>query len=122
MRSLGAKFIELEINAEGQGGYARELTAEEKASEQQLVSAAVARADIVITTASIPGKKAPLLITKETVATMRPGAVIVDLAAESGGNSQDRDAPHLHGPPRAGAVPFEPDVCKEPPVVPGASR
>lgn len=91
VRSLGAKFIELEINAEGQGGYARELTAEEKASEQQLVSAAVARADIVITTASIPGKKAPLLITKETVATMRPGAVIVDLAAESGGNCQETE-------------------------------
>jgi NAD(P) transhydrogenase subunit alpha len=88
VRSLGAKFIELEINAEGQGGYARELTAEEKASEQQMVSAAVARADIVITTASIPGKKAPLLITKETVSMMRPGAVIVDLAAESGGNCE----------------------------------
>jgi NAD(P) transhydrogenase subunit alpha len=53
-----------------------------------MVSAAVARADIVITTANIPGRKAPLLITKETVATMRPGAVIVDLAAESGGNCE----------------------------------
>ncbi|MGZ8878934.1 MAG: Re/Si-specific NAD(P)(+) transhydrogenase subunit alpha [Halobacteriota archaeon] len=88
VRSLGAKFLELAINAEGQGGYARELTPEEKAKEQQMVSAAVARADIVITTASIPGRKAPVLITKETVATMRPGAVIVDLAAESGGNCE----------------------------------
>jgi NAD(P) transhydrogenase subunit alpha len=88
VRSLGAKFLELEINAEGQGGYARELTPEEKEKEQQMVSAAVARADIVITTAAIPGKKAPLLVTKETVATMRPGAVIVDLAAESGGNCE----------------------------------
>jgi NAD(P) transhydrogenase subunit alpha len=88
VRSLGAKFLELEINAEGQGGYARELTAEEKVMEQQMVSAAVARADIVITTANIPGRKAPLLITKETVAMMRPGAVIVDLAAESGGNCE----------------------------------
>jgi NAD(P) transhydrogenase subunit alpha len=88
VRSLGAKFLELEINAEGQGGYARELTPEEKAQEQQMVSTAVARADIVITTAAIPGRKAPLLITKETVATMRPGAVIVDLAAESGGNCE----------------------------------
>jgi len=88
VRSLGAKFLELEINAEGQGGYARELTPEEKVKEQQMVSAAVARADIVITTASIPGRKAPVLITKETVATMRPGAVIVDLAAESGGNCE----------------------------------
>ena len=86
VRSLGAKFLELEINAEGQGGYARELTPEEKLQEQQMVSSAVARSDIVITTASIPGRKAPLLITRETVALMRPGAVIVDLAAESGGN------------------------------------
>jgi len=88
VRSLGARFIELEIDAEDQGGYARELTPEEKIREQEMVSAAVARADIVITTASIPGRKAPLLITKETVATMRPGAVIVDMAAESGGNCE----------------------------------
>jgi len=88
VRSLGAKFLELEINAEVQGGYARELTAGEKEKEQQMVSAAVARADIVITTAAIPGRKAPLLITRETVAMMRPGAVIVDLAAESGGNCE----------------------------------
>jgi NAD(P) transhydrogenase subunit alpha len=88
VRSLGAKFLELEITAEGQGGYARELTPEEKEKEQQMVSAAVARADIVITTAAIPGRKAPRLVTKETVASMRPGAVIVDLAAESGGNCE----------------------------------
>lgn len=88
VRSLGSKFLELEINAEGQGGYARELTPEEKLKEQEMVSAAVARADIVITTASIPGRKAPLLITRETVGRMRPGAVIVDLAAESGGNCE----------------------------------
>jgi len=88
VRSLGAKFLELGINAESEGGYAHELTPEEKVKEQQMVSAAVARADIVITTASIPGRKAPVLITKETVATMHPGAVIVDLAAESGGNCE----------------------------------
>ncbi len=88
VRSLGAKFLELEINAEGQGGYARELTPEEKVKEQQMVSAAVARADIIITTAAIPGRKAPVLITKETVAMMRPGAVIIDMAAESGGNCE----------------------------------
>jgi NAD(P) transhydrogenase subunit alpha len=88
VRSLGAKFLELEINAEGQGGYARELTPEEKEKEQQMVSAAVARADIVITTAAIPGRRAPRLVTKETVVSMRPGAVIVDLAAESGGNCE----------------------------------
>jgi NAD(P) transhydrogenase subunit alpha len=88
VRSLGAKFLELEINAEGQGGYARELTAEEKVKEQEMVSAAVARADIVVTTAAIPGRKAPVLITKETVATMRPGAIIIDMAAETGGNCE----------------------------------
>jgi NAD(P) transhydrogenase subunit alpha len=88
VRSLGAKFLELEINAEGQGGYARELTPEEKEKEQLMVSAAVARADIVITTAAIPGRKAPVLVTRETVATMRPGAVIIDMAAESGGNCE----------------------------------
>ena len=88
VRSLGARFLELQINAEGQGGYARELTPEEKVLEQQMVSTAVARADIVITTANIPGRTAPRLITKETVAMMRAGAVIVDLAAESGGNCE----------------------------------
>jgi len=88
VRSLGAKFLALEINAEGEGGYARELTPEEKAKEQEMVSAAVARADVVITTANIPGRKAPRLISKETVARMRPGAVVVDLAAESGGNCE----------------------------------
>ncbi|HTY53390.1 MAG TPA: NAD(P) transhydrogenase subunit alpha [Methanomicrobiales archaeon] len=88
VRSLGAKFLELEINAEAAGGYARELTPEEKVKEQEMVSAAVARADIVITTAAIPGRRAPVLITRETVARMRPGAVIVDLAAETGGNCE----------------------------------
>jgi proton-translocating NAD(P)+ transhydrogenase subunit alpha len=88
VRSLGARFLELEINAEGQGGYARELTAEEKEEEQQMVSAAVARADIVITTAAVPGRKAPVLITRKTVAMMRPGAVIIDMAAETGGNCE----------------------------------
>jgi NAD(P) transhydrogenase subunit alpha len=88
VRSLGARFLELEINAEGQGGYARELTPEEKIREQQMVSAAVAKADIVITTAAIPGRKAPVLVTRETVAAMRPGAVIIDMAAETGGNCE----------------------------------
>jgi NAD(P) transhydrogenase subunit alpha len=92
VRSLGAKFLELEINAEGQGGYARELTPEEKEKEQEMVSAAVARADIVITTAAIPGRKAPVLIRKETVATMRAGAVIIDMAAETGGNCELTEA------------------------------
>ncbi len=88
VRSLGAKFLELAINAEGTGGYARELTDDEKKQEQEMLTKAIADADIVITTANIPGRKAPLLVRKETVAQMRPGAVIVDLAAESGGNCE----------------------------------
>ena len=86
VRSLGAKFLELQINAEGQGGYARELTDAEKAQEREMVAKAVAEADIVITTANIPGKKAPQLVSAEMVSKMRPGAVIIDLAAETGGN------------------------------------
>jgi H+-translocating NAD(P) transhydrogenase subunit alpha len=88
VRSLGAKFLELAINAEGAGGYARELTDAEKAQEAEMVAKAVAEADIVITTANVPGRRAPLLVRKEMVARMRPGAVVVDLAAESGGNCE----------------------------------
>jgi NAD(P) transhydrogenase subunit alpha len=86
VRSLGARFLELQINAEGTGGYARELTDEEKKQEAEMVAKAVAEADIVITTANVPGRRAPLLVRKEMVERMRPGAVIIDLAAESGGN------------------------------------
>jgi H+-translocating NAD(P) transhydrogenase subunit alpha len=88
VRSLGAKFLELAINAEGSGGYARELTAEEKQKEQEMLATAVGAADVVITTAAIPGRRAPLLVRKEMVDRMRPGTVIVDLAAESGGNCE----------------------------------
>ncbi len=88
VRSLGAKFLELQINAEGSGGYARELTDAEKAQEQEMLAKAVGDADVVITTANIPGRRAPLLVRKEMVGRMRPGAVIVDLAAETGGNCE----------------------------------
>ncbi len=88
VRSLGARFLELAINAEGAGGYARELTDAEKQQEQAMVAGAVADSDIVITTANVPGRKAPVLVRREMVARMRPGAVIVDLAAESGGNCE----------------------------------
>jgi H+-translocating NAD(P) transhydrogenase subunit alpha len=88
VRSLGAKFLELQINAEGAGGYARELTPEEKALEGKMVSDAVAQADVVITTAAIPGRKAPVLVTKETVGRMKAGAVLIDLAADTGGNCE----------------------------------
>jgi H+-translocating NAD(P) transhydrogenase subunit alpha len=106
VRSLGAKFLELQINAEGAGGYARELTEEEKKQESAMVAKAVAEADIVITTANIPGRRAPLLVRKEMVAQMHAGAVIVDLAAESGGNCEltqpgrliDVNGVHITGP------------------------
>ncbi len=88
VRSLGAKFLELQINAEGSGGYARELTDDEKKQEQEMLAKAVAEADVVITTAAIPGRRAPILVRKENVERMRPGAVIVDLAAETGGNCE----------------------------------
>ena len=88
VRSLGAKFLELEINAEAAGGYARELTDEEKKQEAEMVARAVADADVVITTAAIPGRRAPILVRDDMVARMRPGSVLVDLAAETGGNCE----------------------------------
>ncbi len=88
VESLGAKFLALELDAEGEGGYARELTAEEKVREQEMLNKHVSQADVVITTAQIPGRAAPKLISKDMVEIMKPGAVIVDLAAESGGNCE----------------------------------
>ena len=88
VRALGAKFLELALDAEASGGYARELTAEEKAKERTMIAEAVARADAIITTANIPGRKAPRLIDREMASRMQPGSVIVDLAAESGGNCE----------------------------------
>jgi len=88
VKSLGARFLELDIDAEGEGGYARELTPEEKEKERQMVADAIARADVVITTAQIPWRPAPKIVTREMVERMRPGSVIVDLAAESGGNTE----------------------------------
>jgi NAD(P) transhydrogenase subunit alpha len=88
VQSLGAKFIDTGVAAEGTGGYARELTAEEKAKQQEVLDRHIAKADAVITTAAIPGRAAPRIISKSAVEAMSPGAVIVDLAAESGGNCE----------------------------------
>jgi proton-translocating NAD(P)+ transhydrogenase subunit alpha len=88
VRSLGAKFIDTGVSAEGQGGYARELTEEEKAQQQSVLEARVALADAVITTASVPGRRAPRIISRAAVERMKAGAVIIDLAAESGGNCE----------------------------------
>jgi H+-translocating NAD(P) transhydrogenase subunit alpha len=87
VKSLGAKFIYVDLaEAATAAGYARELTAEEKAKQAELVSGHVKSQDIVITTALIPGRPAPTLITKEMVESMKPGSIIVDLAVERGGN------------------------------------
>lgn len=87
-RSLGAKFVDTGVDARGEGGYARELTAEEQAKVREVVSRHIAQADMIVTTAAVPGRRAPILISAEQIAAMKPGAVIVDLGAESGGNCE----------------------------------
>lgn len=106
IESLGAKFVDTGVSADGSGGYARELTPEEKAQQAEKLAKAIAAADVVISTAAIPGKRAPIIITTEMVARMKYGAIIVDMAAESGGNCALTQAGehvvandvHIHGP------------------------
>lgn len=86
IESLGAKFVDTGVSADGRGGYARELTVEEKAQQAEKLAKAVAQADVVITTAAVPGKRAPVIITVDMIKRMKYGAIIVDMAAESGGN------------------------------------
>lgn len=86
IESLGAKFVDTGVSAAGAGGYARELTDEEKAKQAERLAKAVAQCDALITTAAIPGRQAPRIITADMVARMKPGSVVVDMAAESGGN------------------------------------
>ena len=90
VESLGGRFIELpmEETGEGEGGYAREMGEDFLEKQREIVTRHVASADVVITTAQIPGKKAPILLTKVMVDKMRPGAVVVDMAVESGGNCE----------------------------------
>ncbi len=88
VKSLGAKFIETGVSAEGSGGYARELTPEEKAKQQEVLEARIAVADAVITTAAVPGRAAPRIVSRAAVERMKAGAVIVDIPAESGGNCE----------------------------------
>ncbi len=88
IKSLGAKFVETGVTAEGAGGYARELTAEEKAKQQEVLDSRIAAADCVITTAGVPGRPAPRIIGRAAVERMKTGAVIVDLLAENGGNCE----------------------------------
>jgi len=88
VQSLGAQWLDLGIEASGEGGYARELTEEERAQQQQALTDAIKGFDVVITTALIPGRRAPTLVTAEAVEGMKAGSVIVDLAGEAGGNCE----------------------------------
>jgi NAD(P) transhydrogenase subunit alpha len=90
VQSLGAKFLEIDVgeSGEGSGGYARELSPEAIEKQRLGMIKAIGAADVVITTAAVPGRKAPILITKDAVAAMAAGSVIVDLAAETGGNCE----------------------------------
>jgi H+-translocating NAD(P) transhydrogenase subunit alpha len=87
VKSMGGTFITLELETlEGAGGYAREMTEERSARQRELLTPYIAESDAVITTAAVPGRTAPLLVTRAMVETMKPGSVVVDLASESGGN------------------------------------
>jgi NAD(P) transhydrogenase subunit alpha len=90
IESLGARFLDLkfETDAEAEGGYARELTEEEQQRQRDALNEALTRFDVVISTAAVPGRRAPILVTAAGVANMKPGSVIVDLAAETGGNCE----------------------------------
>ncbi len=90
VESLGAHFLEFDLGGdlEGAGGYAKELTPEQQSRQQELMAEAIGKVDVVITTAAVPGRRAPILVTEQAVKLMKPGSVIVDLAAESGGNCE----------------------------------
>lgn len=86
IESLGAKFVDTGVSAAGTGGYARELTEDEKRQQADKLGKAVAACDALITTAAVPGRRAPVIISADMVAKMKPGSVVIDMAAESGGN------------------------------------
>ncbi|MEO7073367.1 MAG: NAD(P) transhydrogenase subunit alpha [Rhodanobacter sp.] len=88
IESLGAKFLDLGVSAAGSGGYARELSAEERAAQQQALAEHLKILDVVVTTAAIPGRPSPKILTAAMVDGMKPGALIVDMAAEGGGNCE----------------------------------
>ncbi len=115
IESLGGKFLDLGVSAAGSGGYARELTAEERAEQQRRLGDHLRNIDVIVTTAAVPGRPAPKIITETMVAGMKPGSVIVDLAAETGGNCEatrpgetvDRNGVSIIGPlnlPSMGAL------------------
>lgn len=106
VESMGAKFVDVGVYADGEGGYARELTEDELAQQREVLAKHVAKCDVLITTAAIPGRPAPKIIFKDMIDNMKPGAVIVDIAAETGGNTEltvaGEDVIHnnvlIHGP------------------------
>ena len=88
IESLGGKFLDLGVSAKGEGGYARELTADERAEQQRRLAEHIKSVDVIVTTAAVPGRPAPKIITADMVSGMKAGSVIVDLAAETGGNCE----------------------------------
>lgn len=86
IESLGAKFVDTGVSASGSGGYARELTDEEKTQQAEKLGRAIAACDVLITTAAVPGRRSPQIVSAAMIAGMKPGAVVVDMAAEGGGN------------------------------------
>ncbi len=88
VKSLGAKFVETGVSADGAGGYARELNEDEKLKQQEVLDARIAASDAVISTASVPGRAAPRIISKAAVERMKAGSVVIDIAAEQGGNCE----------------------------------
>jgi H+-translocating NAD(P) transhydrogenase subunit alpha len=94
VESLGAHFLEFDLGGdlEGTGGYAKELTAEQQQRQQELMAEAIGKVDVVITTAAVPGRRAPILVTEQAVELMKPGSVIIDLAADTGGNCELTEA------------------------------
>jgi NAD(P) transhydrogenase subunit alpha len=90
VESLGATFLEFDLGGdlEGAGGYAKELTPEQQQRQQELMAEAIGKVDVVITTALVPGRRAPILVTEEAVKLMKPGSVVIDLAGEAGGNCE----------------------------------
>ena len=90
VESLGARFLQLDVeaDAEGEGGYAKELAEEQQRRQREAMAEAIGRFDVVVSTAAVPGRRAPILVTEEAVRNMKPGSVIVDLAAATGGNCE----------------------------------
>jgi len=116
VQSLGAKFVEMELDAaaaQDKGGYAKEMGEEFYRKQRELMAKVVAESDVVITTAAVPGKKAPVLVTEEMVKHMHPGSVIVDLAAERGGNCEATEPGKVvqkHGVTIAGPLNLASDI------------